>query len=486
MTKSTAYIAVDLGASSGRVMLGTVDRDVVAVEQVHRFPTRALRLPDGLHWDLGHLYAEVLAGVRAASERGASPRGIGFDSWGVDYALLSGAGSILGAPFHHRDARTAGRSASLDATQLYAATGIQTLDINTLTQLLAEDPRGAISAAEMLLFIPDLFGYLFTGERAAERTIASTSQLLGWDGRSSTMVLESTGIPDLLAPLAKTGSLLGTPLAHVRESTGFTGLVFSVAGHDTASAVTAIPAEPGSEFAFVSCGTWGLVGFELDAPRLDAQSLAAGFTNEQGVDGTYRFLRNVTGLWLLTESIRSWRSAGPVPEFVAAARDVPRFRSLIDPLDPVFVAPGDIPARIAAYCESTGQPVPRTPPEVTRCILDSLALSFADAVRTGSALTGVRPTVIHIVGGGSQIAELCASLADLSGVPVVAGPTEATALGNLLLQARTLGEITSLADIRALVARSASVSRYEPEASPEVHDALERFAAIARRGSGML
>jgi rhamnulokinase len=484
----SSYIAVDLGASSGRVMRGTLTEAAVQLEEIRRFPTRSLQLADGLHWDIGYLHSEIMAGTAAAIEGGPA-RGIGFSSWGVDYALLADDGTPLGAPFHHRDGRTAGLAARLDAEFLYAETGIQTLEINTLVQLLAEKPEGAIASARSLLFMPDLFGYVFTGRQVAERTIASTSQLLAWDGRPSAAVRDYAGLPDLVPPVAVAGSLLGAPLPRVRERTGFTGLVLSVAGHDTASAVAAIPAEPGEDIAFISCGTWGLVGFERQRPELGAASLAAGFTNEHGIDGTYRYLRNVSGLWLLTESLRFWNEpadVGTTAALVVAASSCPRFRSIIDPLHPGFIAPGDMPGRIAVFCASTGQPVPETRAQFARCIIDSLALSFADAVRTGAALTGSRSAAIHLIGGGSQIRDLCATLADVAGLPVIAGPVEATSLGNVLVQARALGQLDSLEAIRSRVAASVDLTRYEPGASPAATAAVTRFEGIARSAFGML
>ena len=481
-----SYIAVDLGATSGRVMLGSIEGDIVLLDEVHRFPTRSLQLPDGLHWDVAQLYSEIIAGVSAAVARGASPVGVGFDTWGVDYALLADDGRLLGLPFHHRDARTAGRSTLVDDSFLYAETGIQTLDINTLVQLRAEPPT-ALAAATELLFRPDLFAYLFSGLRSAERTIASTSQLLHWSGVPSTVIPAWAGIPDLLAPMVAAGTVLGEPLAHVRAATGFSGQVITVAGHDTASAVAAIPAE--EEFAFISCGTWGLVGFELAAPILSERARLAGFTNEHGVDGTYRFLRNASGLWLLTESLRAWGepvTSESSASLVSAAAEAPRYVSIIDPLDPLFLAPGDMPARIAEFCVRTGQPAPSTRAEVARCILDSLALAFADAIEAGAALTGTSPRAIHVVGGGSQIAELCQAIADVTGVRVIAGPAEATALGNVLLQARALGQIADLAQLRALVARSSSPRIHEPGVVRAAADARERFLAVVGSTSGVL
>jgi rhamnulokinase len=484
---NSQYLAVDLGATSGRVMLGTLRDGVAALDEVHRFPTRSMRLPDGLHWDLGQLFFEITAGMTAAVDRVGSLASVGFDTWGVDYALLSAGGTILGAPFHHRDSRTAGRAAQMDAALLFRETGIQPLDINTLMQLASEPADGAISVASDLLFMPDLLAYLFSGIRASERTIASTSQLLHWSGVPSVAVGERAGIPNLLPRQVTAGTVLGEPLDHVRSATGFDGAVIAVAGHDTASAVAAMPMEPGS--AFISCGTWGLVGFELAAPILTDHAMLAGFTNEHGVDGTYRFLRNSSGLWLLTESLRAWGepvTSESSARLVDAAAAVPRYRSIVDPLDPSFVAPGDMPARLANYCERTGQPVPCSPAEVARCILDSLALGFADAIEAGAALSGARPTAVHIVGGGSQIAQLCQAIADVTGLRVIAGPSEATALGNVLLQARALGELDSLDEVRAVVARTTRPVEYLPDTGGAGGDARGRFAELVRSSSGVL
>lgn len=484
----SSYIAVDLGASSGRVMRGTLTETSVHLDEVHRFATPSIRLDDGLHWDISGLMNEIFAGVTAATDRGPA-RGIGFDTWGVDYALLSESGSLLAAPFHHRDSRTSGLASRLDEEFLFNETGIQTQEINTLVQLLAEDSGGALSAARTLLLMPDLFGFVFSGRRVAERTIASTSQLLRSDGLRSTAVLEYSGLPDLLAPLSEPGSLLGPATPRIRERTGFTGLVLSVAGHDTASAIAAIPADPEVEFGFVSCGTWGLVGYELEAPDLSAESLAAGFTNEHGVDGTYRYIRNVTGLWLISESLRSWGETADTSTSAAAVEAAVQctpYRSLIDPLDPVFISPGLMPQRIADFCISTGQPVPRTRAETVRCIIDSLALSFADALRTGSEITGVRPAAIHMIGGGSRIDDLCRTLAEVAGMPVVAGPAEATSLGNVLVQARALGGIGSLTAMRARVAASVDLRVHEPTGTTAAGDAVARFAGIARVAPGVL
>lgn len=480
---TTSYLAVDLGASSGRVLRGTLDGGDLRVDVIRRFPTRSLELPDGLHWDVGHLLHEVLGAIGDVVAAGIEPASVSFDTWGVDYALLSETGTVLGFPFSHRDPRTRGMTAQLDEAFLFEATGIQTQEINTLVQLLAESRPGPLDAAEHLLFLPDLLAYSLTGVRGTDRTIASTSQLLGANGEPAGAVTARYRLPDLLPPVMPTGSVLGDVRTSVTRATGFRGHVVVGAGHDTACAVAAIPAE-NEDFAFISCGTWGLVGFELTSPHLSASARELGFTNEHGVDGTYRFLRNVTGLWLLNESMRSWNlpaSGTSAAELVAAAQTVPRFASIINPLDPVFAAPGDMPDRIGRYCARTNQPVPVSPAEITRCILDSLALSFADTIAAGAGVAGIEPGVIHMVGGGSTIADLCATVADLAGLPVVAGPTEATGLGSLLIQARTNGEIDSLATARQIVRATSHLTRYEPRESPGLRSALNRFRELVAR-----
>ncbi len=482
---TTSYLAVDVGASSGRVIHGALRGDQLHIDVTRRFITRSLELPDGLHWDVGHLYTEILAGLSQAVASGADPVSVAFDTWGVDYALVSAEGRMLGLPFTHRDTRTRGMTTAVENGFLFAETGIQTQEINTLVQLLAEPRPGALAAAEHLLFMPDLLAYTLTGVRGTDRTIASTSQLLAADGAPARAVTARYDLPDLLPPVLPGGATLGGARASVADATGFRGDVVVAAGHDTACAVAAIPTDA-HDVAFISCGTWGLVGFELPAPQLSASARELGFTNEHGVDGSYRFLRNVTGLWLLNESMRAWgvtASSTAAAELVAAAHPLPRFVSVVDPLDPVFLAPRDMPRRIAAYCESTGQRVPDGPAEVVRCIIDSLALSFADTLAQGARIAGVQTSAVHMVGGGAAIDDLCAAVADLTGLTVVAGPVEATAIGNILLQARARGEIGSLAELRQIVRSSTHLVHHEPRGSGARRTAMAAFRDLtARRG----
>jgi len=458
--REATFAAVDLGASSGRVMAGRVGPGTLVLDEIRRFPNRPVRVGGTLHWDILGLYGNVLDGLRAAPPGLAS---VGIDSWAVDYGLLDADGRLLGNPVHYRDARTDGVMdrvrAELGDDLLYQVSGLQFLPFNTVYQLLADD----LSRASTLLLVPDLLAYWLTGEAGAERTNASTTGLLDVrDGTWSRDLLARLGLPAaMLPPLRDPGSAVGALRPDVAAETGHGGLrVTAVGSHDTASAVAAVPAA-GDRFAYISCGTWSLVGVELDAPVLTEASRKANFTNEGGVDGTVRYLRNVMGLWLLQESLRAWGDPD-LPALLAEAARVPGLRSLIDPDDPGFLPPGDMPSRIAAHCRRRGFPEPETRAGTVRCIMDSLALAHRATLRRAASLSGVDIAVVHLVGGGSRNDLLCRLTADASGLPVVAGPVEATALGNVLAQARAQGVVGDLAEARALVAATQDVRRYTP------------------------
>ncbi|MBT3150356.1 rhamnulokinase [Streptomyces sp. CHD11] len=459
-----SYAAVDLGASSGRVMAGRVGPDSLELTEAHRFPNRPVRVPEGLRWDVLGLYAGVLDGLRRA-ERVDS---VGIDSWAVDYGLLDADGALLGNPVHYRDSRTEGAAAtvwaSVPAAELYAATGLQYAPFNTLYQLTAARGSAQLARAGRLLMIPDLLTYWLTGEQGTELTNASTTQLIDPRTRDWAYgVAERLGIDlTLFAPLRRPGDPAGVLRPEVLAETGLSGPVpvTAVGSHDTASAVAAVPAD-GERFAYICTGTWSLAGLELDAPVLTEESRAANFTNELGLDGTVRYLRNIMGLWLLQESLRAWGE----PDLGALLREaagVPALRSVVDAGDAAFLAPGRMPERIAEACRESGQPVPVSPAEVTRCILDSLALAHRKAVGDASRLAGQPVDVVHIVGGGTRNALLCQLTADACGLPVVAGPAEAAALGNVLVQARAHGLVGDLGGIRRLLARTQPLTRYAP------------------------
>jgi rhamnulokinase len=473
--------AVDLGASSGRVMAGSVGRGHLGLEEAHRFTNGPVRAGSTLYWDVLGIHREMLRGIQAV-HAGGGLSGIGIDSWAVDYGLLDGSGALLGNPVHYRDSRTDGVleqvAKTIPARELYDVTGLQQLPFNTLYQLVSEVDR--LASAGTMLLIPDLLGYWLTGEIGAERTNASTTQLYDVRARSWAVDLAGrAGIPPrLLPPLRDPGELIGTLLPELAADFALPSTpVLAVGSHDTASAVVAVPAEPGANFAYISSGTWSLVGLELDAPELGDAALAANFTNETGVDGKIRFLRNVMGLWVLTETLRAWAARGhrvDLADVLAEAAEAPPLAAVVDVDAPVFLPPGDMPSRIARACRETGQHPPSTRGELVRCIVDSLALAYRRTVRQAAALTGRSVDVVHVVGGGARNELLCQLTADACGVPVLAGPVEATALGNVLVQARTLGAaLPDLAAMRALVRETQPPRRYSPSGRDFGWDAAE-------------
>jgi rhamnulokinase len=453
--------AVDLGASGGRVMAGQVRAEGVELHEVYRFPNEPVAVGGTLYWDILRLYAEVRHGLAAAAGRFALA-GVGIDSWGVDFGLLDASGALLGNPVHYRDARTTGVPsrvhAAVPAAELYALTGIQQLPFNTIYQLAATP---LLPHATTMLLIPDLLAYWLTGEAGAEITNASTTSLLEVRAQAwATEVIRKTGLPPrIFPPLRRPGEIIGPVIEP--NGPGSPLPVIAVASHDTASAVAAVPAA-GADFAYISSGTWSLAGMELDAPVLTAASRAANFTNEAGVDGTIRYLRNLTGLWLLQQCLRCWPGSS-LDDLLAGAARVPRLRFVIDPDDPVFVPPGDMPARIAAWLAGRGEAGPAGPAETVRCILDSMALGHRRAITEAQSLSGRHADVVHIVGGGARNALLCQLTADATGLPVIAGPAEATALGNVLVQARALGAAPGdLAGMRALIRSTQPLRSYSP------------------------
>ncbi|MFS0865824.1 rhamnulokinase family protein [Microbacterium sp. 179-B 1A2 NHS] len=474
MTAGTVA-AVDLGATSGRVIVGTVGPDRLDTTTVARFPNDPVRLADGLHWNLVGMYGAVLGGLRDALRQTPGIASIGVDSWAVDYGLLTRS-RLLGEPFHYRDERTARGVESVHErmphAELFGRNGLQFLPFNTLYQFAAEDPE-LLQLAEHALLIPDLVGYWLTGSARTERTNASTTGLLRADtGEWDDELIDALGFPrSVLAPLIAPGETLGhlsdDVAATLGLSAGFRPAVTAVGSHDTASAVVAVPMSS-PDAAYISCGTWGLVGVEADRPILTDAARAAKFTNEGGVDGRIRLLRNVMGLWILSEAVRGWQREGhpiDLPTLLDSAEEVSSPVAVFDVDDPRFLPPGDMPARITAWCEEHGVAAPRTRAEFARSIIESLAQAFADAAHEAGRVGGVDVKVIHIVGGGALNELLCQRTADRAGVPVLAGPVEATALGNILVQARAAGILSgSLESLRDLVARTHRPRRHEPRA----------------------
>ncbi|MBX6749540.1 MAG: rhamnulokinase, partial [Micromonosporaceae bacterium] len=431
-----------LGRVSGVSPTGGLAEGHLTLEELARFPNEPVRVGGRLHWDILALYRSIVEGLRAA------PRldGIGIDSWGVDYGLLDADGVLLSNPVHYRDARTDGVPervfAEVSAAELYRRTGIQVLPFNTVFQLAASRGTAALANARTMLLIPDLLTYWLTGDIGAELTNASTTALLdprtgAWD----TDLMAALGLDaGLLPPLREPGTLAGPLHPDVAEEIGQSNQVIRVASHDTASAVAAVPASH-DRFAYISCGTWSLVGVELTEPVVTEESRAANFTNERGIDGTIRYLRNVMGLWPLQECLRTWRAQGlgaDLAELLAAAATREANTTIIDIDDPAFLPPGDMPERIVEACRRAGQTVPTDRVGIVRCIVDSLAVAHRRAVEDAVRLSGRPVEVVHLIGGGSHNELLCQATADACGLPVVAGPAEATAIGNVLVQVRAL------------------------------------------------
>lgn len=466
---STAqFAALDLGATSGRVIVGSLDGDRVRMREIGRFANAPVLLSGRLHWDALALWDAAVTQLRRAVREEPALLSVAADSWGVDYGLLRG-GRLLGAPVHYRDERTRPMMAAvhdrLGEADVYARAGIQVLPINTIYQLAADAAEGMLSCADTALLTPDLFSYWLSGQRVAERTIASTTSLMNagttdWDDD----LLAAAGVErGILPEIVPAGTRLGPLTAGVTEQIGGRLEVVAAGAHDTASAVVAIPM-PAEGAAFVSCGSWGLVGVERREPVLTERARLAGFTNESGVDDRYLVMRNCMGLWMLSEALRQWEREGTaveLPEALAAAESAGADVAVVDVDDPVFQTPGDMPDRIRRWCAERGLPVPAGMPQIARCIIESLAKRFADSAIEAAELTGHSLRQINMVGGGSRNALLCRRTAERAGVPVFAGPDEATALGSILVQARAMGVIDgTLDDLRAIAARTVEPTHY--------------------------
>jgi rhamnulokinase len=480
------YVAFDLGAESGRSVLGTLAGGRLEVRELARFRNEMVRADGHLRWDVPRLLDELKAGLRAcAPER---PDSIGIDTWGVDFGLLGRDGKLVELPVAYRDARTDGAMERfferVPRERLYELTGIQMMQFNTVFQLdaMARGKSPALDAAAELLFMPDLLSWLLTGTKQTEFTIATTSQL--YDPRRAAWAGElfgALGVPvGLMQPIVEPGTVIGAVNDEVRRETGLGEVpVVASASHDTASAVAAAPGE-GDDWAYISSGTWSLLGVELREPMITPQSLASNFTNEGGVGGTFRFLRNMTGLWLLNRCREAWvrERVWDYDELVEVAASAPPFAAIIDPDDHGFLNPPDMPEAIRAFCTRTGQAPPEGPAATTRCILESLALKYRFVLERLRQLRPKPVRRLHIIGGGARNRLLSQFAANATGLPVVTGPVEATAVGNMLVQAFALGHVASPAEIRAVVQRSFRLERYEPQQTPEWQRAYERLKLI--------
>lgn len=496
MSKTSNYIAVDLGASSGRVLLGRWDGARFDVQELHRFDNEPVSAMGHLHWDVLRLWADIKTGLaRYAGQFQESLDGIGLDTWGVDFGLLDRPGELLGNPYHYRDSRTDGMVERVfeivPREEVFAQTGIQFMQINTLYQLFSmvqnADPQ--LDAADSLLLMPNLLYYWLSGRKAAEFTHATTTQCFdarerGWATGLLAKLSIPTGIfPEVVAP----GAVLGDLLTDVASEVGLrsTVPVIATASHDTASAVAAIPGLD-THSAYISSGTWSLMGVETPEPILTSEALAHNFTNEGGVSGTIRLLKNIAGLWLLQESRRQWQREGTNygwDDLLALAEQAAPFRSLVDPDATTFLSPGDMPATLRAYCKRTGQEQPQDAGAVVRCCLESLALKYRQVLGYLEDLVGHRLDTIRIVGGGCRNRMLCQFTADACDRRVVAGPVEATALGNILVQAIARGELSDVAAGREAVGASVPLETFEPRNRPGWDDAFERFSRLADLGA---
>jgi sugar (pentulose or hexulose) kinase len=477
------FLAFDFGAESGRAVLGTLDGRSIELEELHRFPNRHATILGHLHWDFNYLLNQLKKGLASAAERGHRElSGVGIDTWGVDFGLISKDGRLLEQPFAYRDSRTDGMlekaSELISKEEMYRLTGTQFMQINTVFQLLSLSESTLLDEAETLLFMPDLFSFHLTGRRYSEYTIASTSQLLNARIRRwEPLIFEKLGLPfGLMAPLMEPGTVVGRLCPAIAVQTGIKDVdVIAPASHDTASAVAAVPAMS-ANWAYLSSGTWSLLGIEVDEPILSEASLRHNFTNEGGVGGKIRFLRNTMGLWLLERCRDAWKAAGEsvdYAELTSLIEESKPFACIVDPDEPSFLNPPDMLAAVAAVCKRTDQAVPETKGEYGRAIFESLALKYRFILEKIVDVCAHPIEVLHIVGGGSQIELLNQWAADATGLPVVAGPTEATAVGNILVQAIAKHDLAGIEEGRGLVKRSFPLKVYEPQ---QRDDWLEIYA----------
>lgn len=470
-------LAVDLGAESGRVMAVRYTGSTLRLEELHRFPNTTVSVNGTLYWDFLRLWHDIQAGI--ANGKPLQPVSIGVDTWGVDFGLLDARGDLIGNPVHYRDRRTDGMQervfARIERAQVFEQTGIQFMPINTLYQLmsLVEQPSPQLAIAHTFLTAPDLLNYWLTGAQVCEFTNATTTQLFNpRTGTWAAELIDAVGIPArIFPPIVQPGTRLGA----------YDGMqVIAPACHDTGSSVAGVPTQTAS-YAYISSGTWSLVGLEVAAPVINAAALAANVTNEGGVAGTYRLLKNVMGLWIVQQCRATWAAQGhsySYADLVQLAAAAPPLRALIDPNDGRFLPPGDHPSLVQTLCVECEQPVPATHGAIIRCVLESLALAYRDVLHTLDMLAGHTTEVIHVVGGGARNALLCQMTADATGLPVVAGPVEATVLGNALVQLIALGELRDVAEARQLVATMGDLQRYEPRDAAVWEDAYKRYRRV--------
>jgi len=483
------YLAFDLGAESGRAVLGTLTRGRLSIREIHRFPNGPRNLFGRLHWNIYGLWDEMKTAMAACSAQAeAKPESIAVDTWGVDFGLLGKDGEILGLPFAYRDLRNVKAMEKffekISKERIYEVTGIQFMPFNSLFQLhaLALENPALLESAAHLLFMPNIFTYFLTGQKTTEPTIASTSQLLDPRTRKwSPELFAALGVSvDIMPGMVTPGTRLGNLLPDVAQETGLVEIsVVATAGHDTASAVAAVPAS-GKNWAYISSGTWSVMGIETHEPLITAQTHRLNFTNEGGMENTIRFLKNIAGLWLVQQCRKKWSERRPVSyeELAAAAATAEPFRAFVDPDAGDFLNPPDMPAAIQRYCRDSGQAVPQSQAEIIRCALESLALKYRAVLEELKQVSPRPIDKIHIIGGGSKNELLCRFAADATALPVVTGPAEATAIGNIMGQALALGHVGSLKEIRDIIAASTELKTYEPRETDAWGEAFGRFQSI--------
>ena len=486
------YLGCDLGAESGRLILGKVTQGKLEMQELHRFPNVPLRQNDSLVWDIKNLFDELVVGLRRATELQLKFHSISTDSWGVDYVLIDEQGALLPPVYHYRDERTERGVENILKKiaweNIFEETGIQFLSINTLFQLGAEN-NSRLKKARKLLGVADAFNFFLSGNAKVEESMASTFQIYNprtraWSEKLATL-LELPS--DLLPPIVPAGTHLGSLRPELRSELNMPHLqVIASCSHDTGAAVAAVPAATKSGWGYISSGTWSLMGVELQSPLINTKARELNFTNGAGIIGTTRFLKNIVGLWLLQECRRRWEEEGQrcsYAELTAAAEAAPAFRSLINPAQPGFLKPGDMPGRIKDFCAKTDQPIPETQGAIVRCIFESLAFLYRRTLQELEFVIGRKLEVMHVVGGGSKNNFLNQLTADALQLPVYAGPTEATAAGNIMVQAWAAGEVNSLESLRETIRRSEPIKSFLPASFAPYEPAWKRFQTLETLGS---
>ncbi|HNX56715.1 MAG TPA: FGGY-family carbohydrate kinase [Prolixibacteraceae bacterium] len=484
--ENKSFLAFDLGATSGRSILGTIEQGRLQMKELTRFPNQMLQIGKHFHWNIYSLFEHFKAALAAVKEEGIEISSIGIDTWGVDFALIAKDGTILGAPYAYRDPHTQGMPEKffeiVSREKVYGLTGIQVMNFNSLYQLFAlkQNDSSLLEAASEMLFMPDALSYLLTGNKVVEYTIASTSQILNPKTKQfESQLLEAAGVsPSILGPIVMPGHVVGTLTDDLAEESELGKIpVIAVAGHDTGCAVAAVPAE-NENFAYLSSGTWSLMGIEVKDAIINDETFALNFTNEGGIEGTTRFLKNITGMWLLEQCLKEWKKEGityAYEKLVKMAESAPAFQSLIDPDHASFANPVCMTKAICEYCAATGQPAPSSHAEFVRCIFESLSLKYKYVLGKIKGLAPFPIEKLHVIGGGSKNPLLNQWTANALGIPVVAGPSEATAIGNIMIQAKAAGCVDSHAEMRQIIRESVHLEEFEPKNSSEWEAAYQKF-----------